>query len=139
MRRAGFLISIMCAVAFFPALANAAQENAVTFSILPGKLTVSLLPEGEFVVLYVDDATGTSQGWWVTVDCTCGLHVAGEVITLAGKPHGANGGPRFDGRTLFAKPRYGMGQYQLRFTSAPGNWTVTYGRGSSEMLVSLGP
>ena len=83
----------MAGLCIFPGPSLAAHENSISFSILPGAFAVALIDEGEFVVLNVDDATGTSQGWWVTLDCTCDLILTGELITLSGQLHEANGGP----------------------------------------------
>lgn len=106
-----------------------AQGNTVSFAILPGPFSASLSLEGDQIVLTVDDSTGTSQGWWVTVDCTCPIVVTGDLVTVAGHIDDAAGTPRLMGRTLVAKPIHGMGTYRLSFRATRGQWTLTYGRG----------
>ncbi len=103
-----------------------AQENTVEFSILPGPLTVELTLEGDYVVLSVDDATGTSQGWWVTVNCDCAFVVVGEIESLNGE---TDSGPYFQGRSLIADQLHGVGAYRVKFAAEPGTWSLSYGQG----------
>ena len=106
-----------------------AQENTVEFSILPGPLIVELTLDGDFVVLRVDDATGTSQGWWVTVNCDCTFTTAGEIESIGGNHANADSGPYFRGRTLVAERLHGVGVYRVKFTADPGTWLLSYGQG----------
>ena len=106
-----------------------AQENTVEFSILPGPLTVELTLEGDFVVLNVDDSTGTSQGWWVTVNCDCSFAIAGEIESVGGNPANGEGAPYFQGQSLIADRLQGVGAYRVKFAADPGTWSLSYGQG----------
>jgi hypothetical protein len=107
-----------------------ARADTVSLTIRPGPFLVSLDATSGEVVLMVDDSTGSGAGWWVTVDCTCQTRPLGAPIAVIGQTIDATAGPRLTGRTLVAAPGHGMGVYRLAFAVAPGEWTMTSGRGA---------
>jgi hypothetical protein len=124
-------LALLVALVLSLSLAGAAEaHDTVSFTVLPGAFDASLEVQGDLVVLTVEDATGSGQGWWVTVQCDCTVVALGEPRMVAGQAIDAEGGPHLAGQTLIAEPGHGQGLYTLAFRALPGNWTVTSGRAS---------
>ena len=122
------LVVLVALVALIPASVVAESSGStVSMDIASGPFSTALSFEGEYVVLTVDDATGSGRGWWVTVSCACLLEKVGEIATIAGDSQHE---PRWLGATLVADEHEGSGAYRQMFKAVGGDWVVTSGQGA---------
>jgi hypothetical protein len=105
--------------------ATAAAQDSTSVSIRPGSFSTTLTVIDGVAVLTVLDATGSGNGWWVTVECTCSWVPSGAIQSAS---EDAGQTPHWTGTTLVAGPDQGMGIFEQTLLAAPGQWLVSSGQ-----------
>lgn len=119
------LIIVLCVL--FPTItaAHASTSTSTSVAVRPGSFSATITFKDGVAVLTVIDATGSGNGWWVTVDCSCSWAPSGAIEAASSDPEQM---PHWSGATLIAGSDQGMGRFQQTLLATPGQWLISSGQ-----------